>query len=160
MSELIYAKPKIIKPTKGLKMIGKMTAILKKADGSKEIYVHNNLITQVGFDFIANAIGKSSSRPDVMSYIAVGTGTTAADVADTTLETEIARAAATYAHVTGEMTFEFQADFGAGVGTGAITEAGVLNAASSGILFDRVVFAAINKLAGDSLTQKFEFTMA
>lgn len=141
-------------------MKGSMEAVLIKEDGTVEVTRKDNLIVDVGFDFIADAIGNSASRPAVMSYIAIGTGTTAADTANTALETEAARGAAVYAHTVGTKVFTFEEEFAAGTGTGAITEAGVLNAASAGILLDRVVFSAINKAAGDSLTVTFTFTMS
>lgn len=144
----------------GLKMKGTMDAVLFKEDGSVETRYKDNIIVNVGFDFIADAIGKSASRPGVMSHIAVGTGTVAAAAGNTALDTELARAAATYAHTAGTKTFTFTCTFAAGTGTGAITEAGVLNASSSGILFDRVVFAVINKGAADTLQVTFTFTMS
>lgn len=143
-----------------LRLIGEMKAVLQKADGTVETHYKKNIIVDVGFDFIADSIGEPSSRPNVMSHIAIGTGTTAAATGDTALETELARGAATYAHTDGTKVFTFEATFAAGVGTGAITEAGVLNAASGGTLLDRVVFGAINKGAGDTLTKTFTFTMA
>ena len=146
--------------TEGLKLKGAMTAVLTKEDGSVETRFKDNIIVNVGFDFIADAIGKSASRPNVMSHIAVGTGTVAAAAGDTTLGTELARAAATYAHTAGTKTFTFTCTFAAGTATGAITEAGVLNASTSGILFDRVVFAVINKGASDTLQVTFTFTMS
>ena len=45
----------------------------------------------------------------------------------------------------------YVASFGAGTGTGAITEAGLLNASSSGTLLCRTVFSVINKGANDTL---------
>ena len=114
----------------------------------------------VGFDFIADAIGKSASRPSVMGFIALGTGTTAAAASQSALVSELDRNAATYAHTTGTKAFSFTADFPAGDGTGAITEAGVFNAASGGIMLDRVVFPVVNKGADDSLTAVFTFTMS
>ena len=44
--------------------------------------------------------------------------------------------------------------------TGALTEAGVFNAASAGAMFDRVVFPVVNKGVDDSLTAVFTFTMS
>ncbi len=143
-----------------MKLHGAMSATLIKADGSTETLHKDNIIVNVGFDFIANAIGASAARPAVMSHIAIGSGTTAASVGQTALVTELTRGAATYAHTTGTKTFTFTANFAAGVGTGAITEAGVLNAASGGILLDRVVFAVINKAALDTLQVTFTFTMS
>lgn len=144
----------------GLKLKGSMTAVLTKEDGSVETHFKDNIIVNVGFDFIADAIGKAASRPNVMSHIAVGTGAVAAAATDSTLGTELARGAATYAHTAGTKVFTFTTTFAAGTATGAITEAGVLNAASAGILFDRVVFAVINKGASDTLQVTFTFTMS
>lgn len=143
-----------------MKLHGAITLMLKKANGEVETVHKDNIIVDVGFDFIADAIGKSASRPGVMGYIALGTGTTAAAAGQTALVTEIDRNAATYAHTAGTKTFTFTADFAAGDATGAITEAGVFNAASSGIMLDRVVFPVVNKGADDSLTAVFTFTMS
>lgn len=138
---------------------GAMTLIIQRANGDIETVHKDNIIVNVGFDFVADAIGKSASRPGVMSHIALGTGTTAAAATQTGLAAELDRNAATYAHTDGTKTFSFTADFPAGDATGAITEAGVFNAASGGIMFDRVVFPVVNKGADDSLSSVFTFTM-
>lgn len=143
-----------------MQLHGAMTLIILRANGDTETIHKDNLIVNVGFDFIADAIGKSASRPSVMGYIALGTGTTAAAATQSALVTEIDRNAATYAHTAGTKTFTFTAEFLAGDATGAITEAGVFNAASAGIMFDRVVFPVVNKGADDSLTAVFTFTMS
>lgn len=143
-----------------LKLKGAMTAVLTKADGTVETRYKDNIIVNVGFDFISDAIGKSAARPAVMSHIAIGTGSAAADVVQTALITEIARIAAAYSHTAGTKVLTFAATFPAGTGTGPITEAGVLNAASAGIMLDRVVFAVINKGSLDTLQVTFTFTMA
>lgn len=146
----------------GFKMHGAMTATLIKEDGSVETFHKDNIIVNVGFDFISDAIGRSASRPAVMNAIAVGTGTTAAGATQTALVTELARGAATYAHTVGTKVFTFTTTFAAGTGTGAITEAGVFNSttAGSGTMLDRVVFAVINKGAADTLQVTFTFTMS
>jgi hypothetical protein len=95
-----------------------------------------------------------------MGFIALGTGTTAAASTQSALVTELDRNAATYAHTAGTKTLTFSAGFVAGDATGAITEAGVFNAATAGIMFDRVVFPVVNKGADDSLTAVFTFTMS
>lgn len=139
---------------------GRMEARLIKPDGTVIVRAKDNLIVDVGFSFIAQSIGLASGRPAVMSYIAVGTGTTAAAIGNTALVTEVLRKAATFSHTTGTKVFQFEATFNAGEATGAITEAGVLNAATAGTMLDRVVFAVINKGADDTLTQRFTFTMS
>lgn len=121
----------------GLKLHGSFTGILRRPDGSVECRHKDNLILNVGFDFIADAIGNGTSRPDVMAYTAVGTGTTETAASQTGLTTELARKAATYEHTTGTKVFTFTTLFAAGEATGAITEAGICNAAENGIFLDR-----------------------
>ena len=139
---------------------GRLESRLVRPDGTMILRVKDNLIVDAGFSFIAQSIGASTGRPGVMSHIAVGTGTTAAATGNTALVTEIARKAATFSHTVGTKVFQFEATFNAGEATGAITEAGVLNASSAGTMLDRVVFAVINKGADDTLTQRFTFTMS
>ena len=143
-----------------MQLHGAMTQIRRRASGEVETVHKDNIIVNVGFDFIADAIGKAASRPAVMGFIALGTGTTAAAATQSALVTEIDRNAATYAHTAGTKTFTFSADFLAGDSTGALTEAGVFNAATGGIMLDRVVFPVVNKGADDSLTAVFTFTMS
>jgi hypothetical protein len=143
-----------------MQLHGSMTLLITRANGDIETVHKDNIIVNVGFDFIADSIGKATSRPGVMAYIALGTGTTAAAATQTALVTEIDRNAATYAHTAGTKTFTFTAAFAAGDATGAITESGVFNAATGGTMLDRVVFPVVNKGVDDSLTAVFTFTMS
>lgn len=143
-----------------MRLHGALTLMIKRSNGDIETVRKDNIIVDVGFDFIADAIGKGTSRPSVMAYIGLGTGTTAAATTQTALVTEIDRNAATYAHTAGTKTFTFTATFLAGDATGAITESGVFNAATGGTMLDRVVFPVVNKGADDSLTAVFTFTMS
>lgn len=145
---------------KELKLKGTFIATLKHADGTVEARRKDNLILNVGFDFIADAIGNSASRPSVMGYTALGTGTTTTASTQTALATELYRKAATYAHTSGTKVFTFATYFAAGEGTGAITEAGICNASSDGTFLDRVTFAVINKASDDELTTTFQFTLS
>lgn len=142
-----------------LRLHGAMTAHLFKADGTVQTTHKDNMIVNVGFDFIANAIGATTSRPNVMRYIAVGTGTTAVQATQSALTTQLAIKEATYNHLASTKTFTFTVTYNPGEATGAITEAGVFNA-DSGIMFDRVVFSVINKGAEDTLKITFTFTMS
>lgn len=145
---------------KNLKLKGAFMATLKHPNGDIETLRKDNLILNVGFDFIADAIGKASGRPGVMSHTAVGTGSDAVAPSQTALVTELARKAATYAHTAGTKVFTFSTYFAAGEATGAITEAGICNASSGGTFIDRVTFAVINKGADDELTVNFQFTLS
>ena len=144
----------------GLRLRGAVELRLYRANGEIIVRRKDNLIVDVGFDFIADVIGLSSGRPGAMSHIAVGTGVVAAAAGDTVLGAELARKAAAYAHTAGTKVFTFETTFDPGEATGAITEAGVFNAATAGTMLDRVVFAVINKGSDDTLTQKFTFTMS
>lgn len=117
-----------------------------------------NLVTNAGMAGIASRINGADSEA-AFTYIAVGTGTTAAAVTDTTLETETAasglsRAAATVSRQTTDVTNDtarLTRTFTV-TGTVAVTESGVFNAASSGVLLCRQTFSAINVVNGDQLT--------
>ena len=139
---------------------GSLEIILKKANGSVSLTRKDNLILNVGFDFICNAIGMGAGRPSAMSHIAVGTGGEEVVATQNSLVTELARKAATYTHATGTKVMIFTAYFGAGEATGSIKEAGVCNAATAGIFIDRVAFAEINKAVDDELTVNFTFTLS
>lgn len=149
-------------PRSSLGMRGFSETMLMKADGSILVRSKENGITDAGFDFIAHSIGNraASGATAAMGWIEVGTGTTAFAAAQTALVTALNRQAATFAHTVGTKVFTFSASYAAGTATGAITEAGVFNAASVGTMLDRVVFSVINKGADDSLTQTFTFTMS
>jgi hypothetical protein len=54
----------------------------------------------------------------------------------------------------------YVATFGPGVGTGAIVEAGIFNAASSGTMLCRTVFSVVNKGADDAMTITWQITVS
>lgn len=141
------------------KIKGSMTNTLTKENGDIETYFKDNIIVSTGFDFICDAIC-NASQTTKMSYIAIGTGATVAAISNTGLVTELIRQAAVYAHTAGTQIFTLTTTFAPGVATGALTEAGVLNLASAGVLFDRVVFSVINKASGDTLVSTFTFTLS
>jgi hypothetical protein len=119
-----------------------------------------NAVMNLGFKEVALLIGTdTTSGATAFDYIAVGTGTTAATATDTALETEITdtgltRAAGTGTNVTTTVdydTFQLVKSFSP-TGAKAVTESGVLNASSGGILLCRQTFSAINVTDGDTLT--------
>lgn len=121
-----------------------------------------NLITNAGLAGLASRINGDGSEA-AFTYLAVGTGTTAAATGDTTLETEItdsglARASATASRVTTSQTNDTAqlVKTWSVTGTKAVTEIGILNAASSGTLLCRQVFTAVNVANGDTLTATYK----
>ena len=132
------------------KATGKLTVEIKDKNGLvKETREVKNLVVQAGLDFIASRMKDTTA--DVMSHMGIGTGSSAAASSDTTLGTEAARQALTSTTVNNNAV-SYVASFAAGTGTGAITEAGILNAGSSGTLLCRTVFSVVNKGASDSMT--------
>lgn len=135
---------------------GKLQLILKDGEGRvKQIVDRDNLIVTVGKNFAANALLNSSTSP--FTHMAIGTGTTPAALADTALEAQSVRQAFTSSSVPANVA-TMSTTYAAGVGTGAITEAGIFNASSGGTMLSRVVFSVINKSASDSLTINWTVT--
>ena len=143
-----------------LKATGQLQVVLTGPDGVvKEDHLLKNLVVDTGLNFIVSRMENAAAS--VMSHMSVGTGTTAAAAGDTTLETEIAGARVALTSTTvASNQITYVASFNAGVGTGAITEAGVLNAASGGTLLCRTVFPVVNKQAGDSMTITWAVTVS
>ena len=118
----------------------------------KQKFVKHNLITNSGYDFLANCFG-NSTRPSPMKYIAVGTGTTAPALTDTKLKSELIRKTGDFSHGTGSTYLTLGISLLPNEGTGALTEAGIFNA--DNVLFDRLTFPVINKEALDTYRISF-----
>jgi len=132
-----------------IKMTGELRITVTNPEGNvtQETVVPNLVVTS-GKDFIAERMKDATTT--AMSHMAIGTGTTAAAAGDTALGTEAGRVALTSTTVTANAV-AYVATFGAGTGTGAITEAGLFNASSGGDMLCRTVFSVINKGAADTL---------
>lgn len=132
-----------------IKMTGDLKIVLTDENGQiKHEQEVKNLVVTVGKNFIASRMKDATAT--AMSHMAIGSGTTAAAVGDTALGTELGRVALTSTTVTTN-SVAYVATFPAGTGTGAVTEAGLLNASSAGTLLCRTVFSVINKGAADTL---------
>lgn len=144
----------------GMRLKGSFMGVLRKENGDTEVIRKDNLIVDSGFKLVADALCLASSRPGVLSHIAVGTGTTATAANQTALMSEIARKAAVYSYNAATKVITLATTFNPGEATGAITEAGIVNAASAGIMLDRVTFAVINKGAADTYTATFTISLS
>ena len=138
---------------------GKVNVVLKDEFGNvKEDFTVNNLVVDTGLDFIASRMKDASAT--VMSHMEVGTDNTAAASTDTALGAAVAssRTALTSTTVT-DNAVAYVCTFAAGVGDGALTEAGIFNASSGGTMLCRTVFQVINKGASDSMTITWTITI-
>lgn len=139
-----------------IKMMGELTITLTDKDGNiKDTRHEKNLVVNDGLDFIcARMVG---ATPNIMSHMAIGSDSTPAAGGDTTL-TELGRVALTSDNQSAN-TVTYVATFNAGVGTGAVVEAGIFNAASNGDMLCRTVFSVVNKAADDIMTINWTITL-
>ena len=144
--------------TDEITVTGKLNVILVDQMGIvKEEHEFDNLVVTAGKGYIASRMKDATAT--AMSHMAIGTGTTAAAASQTALVTEANRQALTSTSVSGAAV-TYSATFGAGNGTGAITEAGLFNASSGGTMLCRTVFSVINKGAADTLTVSWTVTVS
>lgn len=115
-----------------------------------------NLVVTTGKGFIA---ARMIGTPTAMSHMAVGSSSTAPAAADTGLGGELGRVALTSSNVSGAVV-TYVASFAAGVGTGAVVEAGLFNASSGGTMLCRTNFAVVNKGANDGMSITWTVTVS
>jgi len=115
-----------------------------------------NLVVTAGKGYIAS---RMTGTTTAMSHMSVGSGTTAANAADTALGTELGRVTLA-SGVTSGAAVTYVASFPAGTGTGAVTEAGIFNASSGGVMLARTVFPVVNKGADDGMTITWVVTVS
>ena len=120
-------------------------------------YLGKNLVVTSGQEWLAERM--ISNVPDVMSHMAIGSDSTAADIADTALGTELGRVTLASSTSAGAVVTN-TATFGAGVGTGAVVEAGTFNAGSAGVMLCRSVFPVVNKGADDGMSITWTITVS
>jgi len=128
--------------------------------------VSENLTPNTGLAGFIKRMGGDVST-DGFTYLALGTGTTAAATGDTSLEAEItdsglARAAATVTYETTTTTGDTLQLYKSFTATGSknVSEIGVLNASSNGVLGGRVVKTAVPLEANDVYNVTYQIILA
>lgn len=126
------------------------------------------IVTTVGVKYVADDFNAGGTDVSTMKFHGLGTGATAEVVGNTTIQTELTtqynpdntRATGTQASATVSTNATYTT-----VGTNtvdaaaAVTEWGLLSAATAGTLFDRVTFSVVNLASGDSLQSTFVLTL-
>jgi len=137
-----------------------------KLTGKLKIEVNNEVVAEVpnivvtdGKEYVASRMKDASTT--AMTHMSVGTGSAPAAASDSALGSQISgsRTALTSTNVSGN-DIVYVATFGPGTGTGAITEAGIFNASSSGTMLCRTVFSVVNKGSADSMTITWTVTVS
>ena len=145
-----------------LKAVGHVVIETRDADTGelKDRREIHNLTVTLGKNWIAARCGPNP--PAALSHMAIGTDGTAPAAGDALLHAEIARVALDVAggSIAGAV-LTLQATFGAGVGTGALQEAGLFNAAglNAGTLTNRVTFGVVTKGVNDVTTITWTITI-
>lgn len=140
----------------GIALTGKLTISLN----DEIVQETNNLVVTAGKEWVAARMKDTST---VMTHMGVGTGTTAAVIANTALETQHGDGRQTLTTSGGSVSgavITFHRTFAAGNQTGAITEAGVFTAATGGTMLCRTVFGVVNKGALDTMTISWAVTIS
>lgn len=141
----------------GLKLRGDVALVLRDKDGNvKDERVIENLIVDTGLNFICDRMKDDETA---MTHMALGSGSTAAAAGDTTLGSQLGSREALDSSTVTNNQIVYVASFEAGDATGAVTEAGIFNASSSGTMLCRTVFSVVNKAADDTLTVNWTITL-
>ena len=145
-----------------LKITGQVNLVLKDKDGNvKEEREVKNLVVSTGLAFIISRMVGTSKA--VMSHMALGSSTTAAAAAQTDLVSMLgSREVLDSTTITGTSNEKvvYVSSFEAGKATGAVTEAGIFNAATAGDMLCRVVFPVVNKGADDTMSISWTLTQS
>lgn len=144
-----------------MKLTGHINFKLFDASGNlKDERDIKNVVVTVGKAYLATWLAAATQADYFMKYVGLGTGSTAANASDTDLETPLATRATATITAPGGAVWQSVSSFGAGVNTGAVTEAGIFSASSSGTLMARQVFTVINKGASDTLQVTWQITIS
>jgi len=142
------------------KVTGQVNIKLYDAQGNlKDERNTHNLVVSAGKIYIAGRM-QGTSIPTLMGWMAIGTSTATPIVSQTQLTTEAGRVALASFTNSGTSAVTATATFPAGTGTGAITEAAILNAVSAGTMLCRTTFPVVNKAAGDSIAITWIITVS
>ena len=142
-----------------IKLCGNLDIVVRDSSGNvKEERKEKNLVVTAGLGFIASRMKDTTA--DVMTHMAVGSGTTAAAAGQTDLVSILGSREALDSTAVSGAVVTYTCGFEAGDGTGAITEAGIFNASSSGTMLCRTVFSAVNKAADDTMTITWTITLS
>ena len=140
----------------------KMTGHLKIELNGELVRDLDNLVVTAGKTFVASSMLKTTSNsPAAMTHMGDGTSPQDPAAGDTALISQVgSRKAFTTTAASSAAVVTYICAFAAGEGTGALTEAGIFNASSSGTMLCRTEFSVVNKGASDSMTITWTVTVS
>jgi len=145
-----------------LKLSGALSIVLTDKDGNvKDSREVKNLVVNAGLAYIISRMVGTAKA--VVSHMALGAGTSAAAASQTDLVSMLgSREPLDSTTITGTNLEKVQyiSTFEPGDATGAVTEAGLFNAASGGDMLCRTVFPVVNKAADDQMAITWTITLS
>ncbi len=142
-----------------LKLSGELAMVLRDKNGNvKEERTEKNLVVTTGLTYIASRMKDASAT--AMTHMGLGSGTTTEAAGQTDLTTLLGSREALDSTTASSNTIVYVASFEAGDATGAVTEAGIFNAASSGTMLCRTKFNVVNKAADDTMNVTWTITLS
>ena len=142
-----------------LKLSGQLNIVLRDKDGNiKEERTEKNLVVATGLTFIASRMKDATAT--AMTHMGLGSGTTNAAAGQTDLVSLLGSREVLDSTTASSNTIAYVSSFEAGDATGAVTEAGIFNAASSGTMLCRTKFSVVNKAADDTMAVTWTITLS
>lgn len=131
-------------------------------------HVFKNAFTDVGFDLIADCLGKAAGRPDVIESMAIGWGVGSDDAFDAG-QTDLQGASkshqpTTYTHIAGTKSIEWSATWTVNVPSPTtqltVNEIGLFNDSAGGIMLDRILTLGFTKAPSQEIEVIITVTMS
>jgi len=142
-----------------LKLSGELAMVLRDKNGNvKEERTEKNLVVTTGLTYIASRMKDATAT--AMTHMGLGSGTTTEAAGQTDLTTLLGSREALDSTTASSNTIVYVASFEAGDATGAVTEAGIFNASSSGTMLCRTKFNVVNKAADDTMNVTWTITLS
>lgn len=142
-----------------MRMSGTFTGKLTNTKTGEIIcWEKHNKVVKNGFDWVADLMSNTSNRANPISFIAFGTDSTTTTYNTSALGNEVGRfpVTATWDTTTRKLVFSGSIPQGSGLNYN-IAEAGLFNAATGGVLFDRATF--LPKGVDDNMSFTYNFTI-
>lgn len=128
----------------------------------------DNLVVESGLRWITESMAKTSNTPLAMTHMGIGDSLTVESDGDTDLlgtnkfrKTFTTPTATNVSPAAGRGNIVYVCQFGTAdnISGGAVTEAGIFNAASAGTMLCRTTFPVVNKGANDIMTITWTITL-
>ena len=148
----------------GFTLKGSVNVKLIGSDGViKQEHTDHNLVVTVGKSYLAAWLATDPQSGSFIKFVGLGTSSSGPASGDTALGAELSGGG--YSRASGVLSslsnvWTNTATFNPGNGTGAITEAGLFSASTSGTMLAHQVFSVYNKAAGDTMVVVWSVTFS